>query len=209
MIDYFLKLSNKGTVIVSPLIRGIKEFNDIYVEDGDPSKRIAAKEMVFICLYADYRSVYSLYPQQERTDVVREASNLPESWKPRQSTYKAIARYESFQDNPIIKSLKNMRKSIMLINNHIERLNNDIADLERIEVQDSQEEGEGKNIEGQITTKIGHIVKLQGDLEKATDMLASIEEKSKKINSDEDFKIKAGGRLGNREEPASIGSDVS
>jgi pyridoxal/pyridoxine/pyridoxamine kinase len=142
-------------------------------------------------------------------DVVKEASNLPESWKPRQSTYKAITRYETFQDSPLIKSLKNMRKSIMLINNHIERLNQDISDLEKIEVQNSTEEGKGKDIEGQITTKITRIISLQQDLEKATTLLTSIEEKSKKINSDEDFKIKAGGRLGNREEPAPIGSNVS
>lgn len=95
-----------GNLSYNPEILTIKEFKEIWNRDKSKNKKKALSELSYIYFYADYKSVYKAYDEDERvgniiTDVVED-----KNWKPDEVVQAAIVKYKSLSSNLSIRMLE-------------------------------------------------------------------------------------------------------
>jgi len=110
-------------VKISPEALMLKPFKKLYDRDKSKSKENAMMELAFCYFYADPRSPYMDYiDENERLEIIKESEGLPEKWKIDKDVQAAIDFYKSF--TPISSGLlEDMKVAVMKLRDYLKTIN--------------------------------------------------------------------------------------
>ncbi len=91
-----LDLKN-NIVIISPESLTLKCFNTLWIKDKTKNKDNATKDITYIYHMVDFNSPFSIYPFEDRSDIIKtEVINMI-NYKPDKDTLKALEFYKEYQ----------------------------------------------------------------------------------------------------------------
>lgn len=139
---------------------GLLPFKKILDRDKTKDKSIANKEILFVFYYCDIRSIYlDMEPEEVKISEIKKDINLSKDWEIDTVMKDAIDLYNKSNQSIIQKLYKQAIKSASDIGDYLENT------AELLEERDNH----GKPIVdiSKITTALGRIPKLMGDLNAA------------------------------------------
>lgn len=96
-------------VVIDPSSLAIPAFRKIWDRDKTKNKRVATQELSYIYFVYDFKSPYSIYPENERkTKVLNEFITEPD-WQPDPKVLAAIDEYNEFQRTYSMRFLESAR----------------------------------------------------------------------------------------------------
>ena len=169
---------------MSPELKLIPEFRDLISSDKDREKREALKVFAYIYFMYDYRSPYSKYSEEERSERLVRELGLGDKWKPSKTVIAACNKYTELLETPTIRTLRAIRDGLIASGNAIDMLtrniNNAVSDDEGVE-----------DTVRLVTSLMG----IADKLPKVVESMAALEDKIKKEQSS-DTKLRGGGSKG-------------
>jgi hypothetical protein len=174
----------ENRVIISPEFKLIPEFKEVLKRDRDPEKRGALQVLAYIYFMYDYRSPYSKYGEEERSERLVKDLSLGDKWKPDSTTLSAKQKYLELQETPTIKTLRSIRDGLIVSSQAIDNLSRNITDS----ISDDDD------VEGMVKM-VTSLLSIADKLPKVVESISSLEEKIKKEQST-DTKLRGGGSKG-------------
>lgn len=162
-----------NVITVSPEVLTIPQFAVIWNADKTKAKDNAYKAFTFIYHMCDYNSPYANFPEDKKSETVKQDCLGDKDYKPSKDIIDAVYKYKELQETPLQRLLKATKNKI-----------DDIAEyLENTEINDDNV----KNILdafGKISTTVANFDKLQQAVEKEKDTSSNRVRGGKDINSD-------------------------
>jgi hypothetical protein len=99
---------------------GISAFKSILDRDKSDEKETAMKEMLYVYLFCDIKSDFSIIPEETRGDAIKGEINLPESWEHDKVIDLAIETYKKYSQTTIQKLYLQSLKAAQDVGNYLE-----------------------------------------------------------------------------------------
>jgi len=176
-------------VVIDPEAKIIPEFKKIITSDKDRKKRNAHKQLSYIYFMCDYRSPYSIYPEEERKQRLIKDLQFDEESPITNLVQMGMDKYNELQRTPTITSLKAIKEGLLTSGRVINALRSQIENS--LDLVDGEED---KNV-GDIMKDVTKLLEVSEKIPKAIDTINALEEKVKKEQANES-KIRGGGTKG-------------
>jgi hypothetical protein len=176
-------------IIINPEAKLIPEFKKIITNDKDRKKRNAHRHLSYIYFMCDYRSPYSIYPEEERKQRLSKDLQLNNDDAISKLIKSGMDKYNQLQRTPTITNLKAIKEGLLtsakVINALREQIENSLDEVHN---------DDGKDV-GIIMKDVTKLLQVSEQIPKAIDTINSLEEKVKKEQANES-KIRGGGTKG-------------
>jgi len=121
-----LKIDEQGMMTLTPEMLIIKEFKKLWTRNETRSKSM--EDLSVVRLFADYKSPYNSYPEDERMDIIVQDVITQKNWKVDEKLLAAIAKYKSLQQTFSMRFLQAARAAGFEIMRFLENVNLDSTD---------------------------------------------------------------------------------
>ena len=176
-------------IIINPEAKLIPEFKKIITSDKDRKKRNAHRHLSYIYFMCDYRSPYSIYPEEERKQRLLKDLHFNEDSPITDYVRAGMDKYNELQRTPTITNLKAIKEGLLTSAKVINALR------EQIENSLDVVDGDDDRDVGSIMKDVTKLLQVSEQIPKAIDTINALEEKVKKEQANES-KIRGGGTKG-------------
>ena len=176
-------------IIINPEAKLIPEFKKIITSDKDRKKRNAHRQLSYIYFMCDYRSPYSIYPEEERKQRLLKDLHFNEDSPITDYVRAGMDKYNELQRTPTITNLKAIKEGLLTSAKVINALR------EQIENSLDVVDGDDDRDVGSIMKDVTKLLQVSEQIPKAIDTINALEEKVKKEQANES-KIRGGGTKG-------------
>ncbi|MDY0387845.1 MAG: hypothetical protein RBT65_12125 [Methanolobus sp.] len=181
-------LTNNFIVTVSNEYLQLKPFKAIYTKDKNRKKTGAMGIFSFIYFYADYKSPYVKYVEEERIDILKRDLGLSDDFKITQEIRLAIDMYKELNETISVSTLTDVRNAILMSGQVIKELTQSIKST----LLGTDEDESDIDV---AVDRLNKLLTLSEKLPKVLNVIESLEEKVK-IEQSKDTVIRGGGETG-------------
>lgn len=174
----------ENKILVSTELKLIPEFKEVLDRDKDREKRGALQVFAYIYFMYDYRSPYSKYGEDERSQRLVRELKMSDKWKPDAVIQAAKAKYIELLETPTIRTLRSIREGLIASGNAIDMI------TRNINIATEEDEGVEDTVK-LVTSLLG----IADKLPKVVESLSTLEDKIKKEQAS-DTKLRGGGSVG-------------
>ena len=135
-------------VVINPEAKLIPEFKKIITNDKDRKKRNAYKHLSYIYFMCDYRSPYTIYPEEERKQRLIKDLHIDETCPITNLVESGMDKYNQLQRTPTITNLKAIKEGLLTSAKVIDALNEQISIS--LELVDGDEDRDGYRDDGGV-----------------------------------------------------------
>lgn len=96
----------EGRVVVNPDKLALPFFRVIFDADKSKGKEVAFKELSYIFYLCDYKSPYSTYPEDKRSQLIIRDIIKDDKWKPSKDVLYGCLKYRELTETPEMRLLK-------------------------------------------------------------------------------------------------------
>jgi hypothetical protein len=166
-----------NVVTFSPQALEIKAFKDIWIADADKEKQMATKELSYVYYMSDERSDYMfLLDEQERSEEIVKALDLPSGWVRSEYLLTAIHYYKHVSQTTSTMLLQSTRLVLQKISRFLDDIDVDERD--------------------QRTNKPIHdIGKITGSVEKIPKLIKALNDIEKEIVKEKELSAQSGNKI--------------
>jgi hypothetical protein len=138
---------------------GISAFKNLLDRDKSKEKQTAMKEMLYVYLFCDVKSDFTIVPEESRGAEIQREINLPDGWEHDEAIDDAIRVYKEYSQTTIQRLYQQSLKSAQDIGNYLE-LTDELL---------NERDDRGKPVTdiSKITASLQRIPKLMADLKAA------------------------------------------